>query len=72
MSNDRIYSIIYTDPEDGVDYTGLFPEVALPDIEDIVHIEVCGRLTEGWKVVVDEDPDPKEKDPVPIPLIKEA
>lgn len=72
MAGERLYSVIYIDPEDGETYEAVYPEDALPDIEEILDIEVCGRLAEGYKIVVDEDPDPGEKELIPINRRKTA
>ena len=68
MAGERIYNVTYIDPDDGVEYSVILPEIALPDVDDITYIEVCGRLGEGWAIVVDEDPEDGEKDPAPTPI----
>lgn len=74
MAGERLYLITYE--EDGEEYQGVFPEYALPCIDTMVDITLCGYLGEGFVILPDEDPEDGDKDDVPTSiadrLIKKA
>lgn len=65
---ERLYVVSYIDKEDGEEYQAVVPEFALPDIDNITDIEVCGRLMEGYAIVADEDPEDPEPEEKPTPI----
>ena len=68
--SERLYLITYINDDDE-EVKEIFPEYAIPEIDAIEEIELCGRLAEGYVICEEEEePDDPEREDVPTPITR--